>query len=404
MNNEVNFDDIEYFKNNIQRDKKNTKIQKFIYNNGINETCFNYDLEAKTNFEFNIEIPKVKMYNQKNAYECNIFAFIRVIKSIMHKEDIVNVNKLDISASYIDFYDKLEKINTAYNTMLKEKNLTKERISQIVDRYVGFYGTFNFCKKIINKYGFVLSKDMPEANSHYNAFQVNELLKHKIKADAICLIDRDNENDFELKKILMNEAYIFLSKVLGNPPTKVKFKNKNVSPLEFRHFLLKDSLEDYVSLTSHNLETLYNSNSFIPSVYLEDNEEIKSVTDSELKDAIVKQLKDGIGVWFSGEESTTLDYKANILDDNIYQYSKYLNIKPLTKEDKLLMDITGYDHAMCITGALVKNNNIKQFKVDNSFGYHGKYKGKLVMTTTFVDNSLIIAVINKKYLKQKDNN
>ena len=166
-----------------------------------------------------------------------------------------------------------------------------------------------------------------------------------------------------------------------------------------RNIYLKDSLEDYVSITSFNIETLVNSNAFIPNVYLDNDEEIISVDTDTFKKAILEQLKDGIGVWFSSEESTTLDYNANILDENIYQYKKFLNIKQVSKNDKLLMDIISYDHAMCITGALVINNAIKQFKVDNSFGYHGKHKGKLIMTTSFLDNCVIIAVINKKYLR-----
>lgn len=57
-----------------------------------------------------------------------------------------------------------------------------------------------------------------------------------------------------------------------------------------------------------------------------------------------------------------------------------------------------YDHAMCITGALIKDKEIKQFKVDNSFGYHGKHKGHLIMTNSFFENCIITLIINKKYI------
>lgn len=68
MNKEIKLEDIEIYQNNYLANKNNVNIQKFIYTNGINATCFNYDLESKTKFDFNIEIPKVKMYNQRNAY------------------------------------------------------------------------------------------------------------------------------------------------------------------------------------------------------------------------------------------------------------------------------------------------------------------------------------------------
>lgn len=113
---------------------------------------------------------------------------------------------------------------------------------------------------------------------------------------------------------------------------------------------------------------------------------------------VINQLKDGIGVWFSAEESKTLDYDANILDPNIYKYNELLNINNLSRDNSLLLDLINYDHAMCITGALVLKGNIKQFKVDNSFGEHGIYKGQLIMTNPFFDNCIGTIVLDKKYL------
>ena len=131
---------------------------------------------------------------------------------------------------------------------------------------------------------------------------------------------------------------------------------------------------------------------------MSDDEQIITLNADEIKSAIIKQLKDGIGVWFSSEETTTLDYNSNILDGNIYKYSEMLKIKKIPNNYKLQLDLINYDHAMCITGALIKNNKVVQFKVDNSFGYHGKYKGHLIMTNNFFENYVLFAIVNKKYL------
>ena len=134
-------------------------------------------------------------------------------------------------------------------------------------------------------------------------------------------------------------------------------------------------------------------------MYLKESEEIITLEHNKIKEAIISQLKDGIGVWFSTEESTSLDYETNILDDNAFKYDEVLNIRKLPNNYKLSLDITNYDHAMCITGALVKDKEVKHFKVDNSFGYHGKYKGHLIMTNSFLENCVITLIINKKYIK-----
>ena len=401
MTKEIKLGDIKKYQEKYTNNKENVKIQETIIKDGLEKACFNKELQEKYKYKFNIQIPEIKMYNQKNGYECNIYAFLRVIKSIMKKDNSINTKCLDLSATYIDFYDKLEKVNTFYNELLKEDKITLELINELANKYIGVFGTFNFCKKIINKYGLVPTKFMPDVTDKYNANLMIELLKNKIKADATILLDKNTEEKQSLKEFLISEVYNFLSKILGNPPTIIEYKKEKLTPEQFRWKYLKTNLNEYVTLTMHDKNTLYDSYSFIPSIYLKDDERILVLNQNKIIDAIVKQLKDGIGVWFSSEESTTLDYNSNILDDNVFNYKKLLNIKEIPNKHKLQLDLINYDHAMCITGALVKNKRVKQFKVDNSFGYHGKHKGHLIMTDSFFKNCVITLIINEKYLNLK---
>lgn len=395
---EIKLGDIKKFQEKYINNNENEKIQESIMKDGLEKACFNKELQEKYKYRFNIQIPEIKMYNQKNGYECNIYAFLRMIKSIMKKDNSISTRNLDLSATYIDFYDKLEKVNTFYNELLKDDEITLDLINQMANRYIGAFGTFNFCKKIINKYGLVPSKYMPDVTDNYNANLMIELLRNKVKADATILLNKTIEEKQALKEVLVGEAYTFLSKVLGNPPITIEYKKEKITPLEFRNKYLKTSLDEYVTLTMYDKNVLYDSYSFIPSVYLKDDEKILTLHENKIVDAVIKQLKDGIGVWFSSEESTTLDYNSNILDDNVFNYKKMLNIKEIPNKQKLQLDLINYDHAMCITGALVKNKKVKQFKVDNSFGYHGKYKGHLIMTDNFFKSCVITLIINKKYL------
>lgn len=397
MNKEIKLGDIAKYHEEYLENKDNVNIEKNIKEHGIEKACFNSELEEKQKYRFNIQIPEIKIYDQKDGYECNIYAFLRMIKSIMKKEG-TNIRGLDLSATYIDFYDKLEKVNTFYNELLKENNITLKMINEKANKYIGVFGTFNFCKKIINKYGLVPSKYMLDVNDNYDANLMIELLKNKVKSDATILIDRNGENDDMIKSILIDEAYMFLSKTLGNPPVKFEYKNELITPLDFRNKYLNTNLDEYVAVTPYNIELLSSTYSFIPSVYLKDNEKIITLPIDKIKEAVIKQLKDGIGVWFSAEESTTLDYDSGILDDNIFKYNDLLNIRKIPNDYKMRLDMINYDHAMCITGALIKDKEIKQFKVDNSFGYHGKHKGHLIMTNSFFENCIITLIINKKYI------
>ena len=394
MKQELELKKIKEYHNNYINDKNNKIIEKNIKEYGVKNALIDLERLDSFSYKFNIEIPQVKIYNQFNSYQCNIYAFLRVIKSAMKKK-YQNVN---LSANYIEFYDKLEKANTLYNVILNEDLLTVEQINRYVNRYIGIYGTFHSCREIINKYGLVPSSAMEDANNKYNAVEMIELLKTKIKSDLLSIKDMNKEERMKLKDNLMQGTYSILSKLIGQPPMQFKYKNKIYNPIEFKHKLLNTDLSEFVTVTNFNKSNLLNSWEFVPSVYLKNNEEIRKESIEKIKEAVLSQLKDGVAVWFSSEESTTLDYNLNILDDRLYLYEKYLDIKDIDKNKKISLDLINYDHAMAITGALVKNNDVKQFKVDNSFGYHGKYKGYLIMSNSFFENKIITFIINKKYL------
>lgn len=399
MNKEISLSDISNFQKEYTKNLGNNQIEEKIKEQGITKACLNEDLIKNVEYRFNIEIPEMKIYNQKNSSQCNIYAFFRMIKSIIQKENpSIDINKLELSASYLEFFDKLEKINTLYNELLAEKEVTLEMINNKVNRYIGIYGTFHFCRELISKYGLVPNSAMKEVNEHYNAFETLELLKAKIKTDATILLNKNNMDIQKTKENLMKEAYVFLSKVIGNPPIDFDYENEHLTPMAFKEKYLKNSLEDYITVTTYDKKTLFQSYAFIPNVYLNNNETIKTVSTEKLKQAVIKQLQEGIAIWFSAEESTALDYDINILDDQIYRYNALLNIHEISKEEKLVLDITNYDHAMCITGALIEDGIIKQFKVDNSFGKHGQYKGHLIMTNSFFENAIITMIIHKKFL------
>jgi len=400
MKKEICVFDIMDFQEQYKRDKKNQMMEKKIKNLGIKKASANENEISNIRFAFNIEVPDVKIYHQFDSHQCNIYAFLRVVKDILRKNTDLDIDHLNLSANYINFYDKLEKINVLFNVLLCDDKLSYDKINDSVNRYIGSFGTFHFCREIVNKYGLVISQEMSEVNEQYDDALTIELLKDKLKADAYLLMQMDGKEDRkEKKKELMYEAFQFLSKVYGLPPICFEFRGESITPLQFKEKYLKNDLEDYVTVTSFNQETFLRSYAFIPNIYLHEREEIVHLSLKQFKDAVIRQLKDGISVWFSAEETKTLDYDDNILDDKIYALNDLLNIKNLSKNQKIALDMINYDHAMCITGALVQEGNVVQFKVDNSFGRHGKYKGQLIMTNSFFENCVITGVIHRKYLK-----
>lgn len=355
--------------------------------------------EQKYRFRFNVETPKTKIYHQHDSHQCNIYAFLRVLKDVLRQNPNLNVDGLDLSANYINFYDKLEKANALYNELIDDNHLDLDTIRDKVDWYIGSFGTFHFCREIVNKYGLMLTKNMREVGRNYDDRLTIGLLREKIKSDAVKLIDAGiKEKRMALKPELMYGVYQFLAKIYGNPPETFELQGRAFTPMSFKEEFLGNRLDDYVTVTQFDKNTLLESYAYVPNIYLNNTETILHSTPKKIKDAIVKQLISGVSVWFSAEELAVTDYSEGILDNGLYDFGKLLEILKLDAAQKLSLGITGYAHAMCITGALTKNSEAVQFRVDNSFGTTGKYDGQMIMTKSFLDSNVITLIINKKFL------
>lgn len=397
----LSLNDIDTFQRKCNADKTNTESEEKIRRYGLMEASVNTDRKSEFEFKFNVEVPETRIYNQYNSCQCNIYAFLRVVRDVLRKTTDLDADELELSANYIGFYDKLEKINVLYNDLIKSTDLSLERIRCKVDQYIGSFGTFHFCRAIVNKYGLATTGSMNELGRKYDDALVMELLRDKVKCDAVCLLNMDSEDERQSKKCeLMYEAYRFLSKVYGEPPKSFKLCDEQLMPLQFKKRYLDGALDKCVTVTTFTKEVLLNSQAFIPSIYVDD-EYILALPVELVEEAIVRQLRDGVSVWFSAEESTTLDYENGILDDRLYNFGELLNVKDVSRDEKLLLGVVNYDHAMCITGALVDGGKVRQFKVDNSFGRYGKYDGRLIMPESFFRNCVITAVVNRKYLSAR---
>lgn len=397
MTKEIELENISKFKQNYDANSANKDIETQIRNLGIKKASVDKETLEKMPFDFNLEVPEIKLYDQGNAYQCNIYAFLRVVKDVMRKRGHKNI---DLSATYIAFYDKLEKVNALLNELISIDDLTKEYLTSKTDSIIGIYGTFHTARSIVNKYGLVPSEAMKEVDSNYDEFLTNELLRDKIKGEFIDLIGSSKEKREKRKDFILEDVYSFLSKCMGNPPLNFNYEDRIFTPQEFKTSLVGNDLEDFITITSFNKSKFLDSFNFVPSIYIDKSEKIEHLPLERIKDAVIKQLKDGISVWFSAEESSTLDYDYNILDDKIYDYESLLGIKNIKKRDLIPLNIINYDHAMCITGAYIEDGKPKRFKVDNSFGTHGKFKGRLIMTESFFDNCVLTFIIDQKYIEE----
>ena len=131
-------------------------------------------------------------------------------------------------------------------------------------------------------------------------------------------------------------------------------------------------------------------------IYL--NLEMKAV-----KDAVIKQLKDGHPVWF-GSDST----KFSLRNQGIFDRAS-ANVEALfdihyqfTKGERLIYGDSAMTHAMVILGVNLKEDGTpEKWHVENSWGKDVGKEGHFTASDAWFDEFVYQVVVYKKYLPKK---
>lgn len=118
-----------------------------------------------------------------------------------------------------------------------------------------------------------------------------------------------------------------------------------------------------------------------------------------LKELVINQLKDGNAVIFDSSTTKFSDNTIGILDTKLYNYSKFIPFKKLSRTEALNFKNIFANHVMIFTGVQIENNKPVRWKVQNSFGKENNQNGYFIMNNNYFDNYAIMFGIDKKYIK-----
>ena len=347
MNKQITLEQITEFSKEYNNEKTNKIIEKSITKNGLENTCIDRNVIIENQPIFNIELPESKRYDQKNSYKCWIYAGINVIKHNIAENLNIDIMNLELSNSYIAFFDKLEKSNNTYENIIELKNtdldyLHKEKIVQYCVSEGGYWQWF---VAIVNKYGIVPMAFMPDSIESANYEKISNIYTEKVKKDIIYLLKLKNNNESierlrEIKERFLKENYNLLSKILGEPNLKFDYEykdkinnyiiQKDMTPIKFKNKFLTLDLNDFVSIG--NLP-MYNkqyykiySKKYLGNIHENSYVKFLNLPIEDLKELTIKQLKDNIPVWMGAHIMKFRDKKSGILDIRLYDYKNFINL------------------------------------------------------------------------------
>ena len=294
------------------------------------------------------------------------------------------------------------------------------------DRTVHFYlqapdtdgGQWHMAISLIRKYGLVPTYAQDESFTANNTAAFNQALNMKLREDGLVLrklAQEGKEAEIEQKRQeFLSEVYRMAVIAFGQPVHKfdLEFKDddgnykldQNLTPLVFFHNCFEDDLDDYVVLFNapdHEYDKLYafpfedNVEGGSPIRFLNTNIE-------NLKEAAIKQLKDGETIWFGCDVGKQSDRQKGILAADLYETDTVFNIETkLSKKERLETGASGSTHAMTLVGVDVVDGKPRQWKVENSWGTKVGEKGYFVMDDKWFDEYLFKVVVKKQYLPEK---
>ena len=414
---EINSKWLEAANKGFSKDEKLKVLQRCLAKNSIDSSTYVLENETNDGFMFSIDIPTMSATNQKQSGRCWIFAGLNLLREIIAKK--YNIESFELSQNYVAFYDKLEKINYALESLiqLKDRDNDDRVVNWVLSNGIADGGQWDMLVNVIEKYGVVSKSAMLETAISSETRTINYLINAMIRKFNEKIRNENNSKEVQkIKESTMKDAYNLLCTCFGTPPTKFDFeyvdKNKvyhlerDITPLDFYKEYVSDTLKDYVSIVNApTKDKPYNE------VYTVDylgnvigGKEIKylNLEMSEFKKLVLKQLKDKELVWFGSDCARYGDRPNGLWDDKLFAYDESFGIDfTLSKESALDNRHSAMNHAMVITGVNLVDDKPTKWKIENSWGTSAGNKGYYMCSDTWFDRFVYQAVVNKKYLSAK---
>ncbi|AXI14371.1 aminopeptidase [Lactobacillus delbrueckii subsp. bulgaricus] len=415
MSHELTLQELAEFSANFNADPKNQVIARAAARSGVLEASYNERVAGRLTRVFSTELPTDNVTNQKQSGRCWLFSTLNVLRhdfGAKHK-----AKNFTLSQSYNFFWDKLERANLFYEKVIEtaDKPLDDREVRSYFDFAGHDGGQWHMAVSLVKKYGVVPSYVMPES---FNTSATNGLasaLADKERKDALALRRLAQAGDQEglekARKTFLNEIYRMVAIAVGEPPKTFDLEyrdddknyhlEKNLTPVSFFNKYFDVDLDDYVVLTNapdHEYGKLYHLGA-------EDNVEggspilFLNVPMEYLEQAAIAQLKDGEAVWFGNDVGRQMDHKTGYLDTDLYKLEDLFAVDlSLSKADRLATGVGEVSHAMTLVGVDEDKGDIRQWKVENSWGDKSGEKGFFVMSHNWFKEYVYEVVVHKKYL------
>jgi len=413
--------ELEGYRASYAKDPVCRAMTSALYKTAVNDLAFRPQGRQNVQFTFSIDVPSMKVTNQKASGRCWIFAALNTLREAVGKN--CNMEQFELSQNYMAFWDKFEKSNYFFESiiLLADRPSDDRLLSFIESTGIADGGQWDMFVNLAEKYGVMPKAAMEETFQSSNTRQMNALINTKLRQTAARIraaAGSGEDTMLRIKDEAMDEIYRILCMCFGEPPKTFDFEyvdkdkqyhiDRGLTAKEFYDKYVKIALrEEFVSVTNSptadkpyyrmfTIDYLGNVAEGHPVEYL-------NIPMDELKNLIIAQLKDGEIVWFGSDVGHSGERELGIWSTDCFDYDGIFGMSfAMTKEERLNNRESAMSHAMCVTGvSLDEAGRPVKWKIENSWSDEHGQKGYYIMDDGWFDNFVYQAVVRRKYLNEK---
>ncbi|KAF2726008.1 peptidase C1B, bleomycin hydrolase [Polychaeton citri CBS 116435] len=373
---------------------------------------------------FNVKIPHEgsPVTNQRSSGRCWIFAACNVFRIQLAQK--YNLDKLELSQSYLFFWDKVEKANWFLESIVEtaeEEDLDGRLVQALLASPVGDGGQWDMIINLVEKYGVIPQTLYPDSWNAQNSSTMDRLLTSFLREAGLKLRSLKTSatvstDDILEEKEKMLQAVIRIATLcLGPPPAADKpftweFYDKTgnfhlvaTTPLDFAEplavkntvSLVNDPRNNYLSLLT--VSYLGNVWGGRPITYV-------NVSMDVMKAACIKTLQAGLPIFFGSDVGKMSDSSKGILDPKLTNYPLGFSIPApaITKAQRLQTGESQMTHAMVLTAVHLcpKTGKPLRWRIENSWSDAAGSQGYFVMTDAWMDEFVYQAVVKEEFISK----
>ncbi len=404
---------------------KNIGLQRKFMSQPFCDVLINQTVKKENKFEFNLELEDVNIYNQGTSKRCWMFGILNLIKNDMAHNLCQNPLDFELSPNYLNFYDKLEKANHAYQVVIDLEDVPEDFVLCDYENHpllTGYFkdpvrenGKLVFARALLKKYGIVPMSAMPETANSINSDDFNTWFTRKVRYDMLKLLSlkKAHKNPYPAKEKMLEECYGLLANVLGEPPKTFNYAYvdengqkkvlKNITPADFYSKYCSINLDDYMQIAQMPVFENYKlyERRYSKNVVEEEAHHFVNVPQNEFTKICLSQLKAGLPVVIGCDNRKYRDKESKILDTRIFDFERLLGIKDLNKKEALGTFDCRSRHYMTLRGVHLIDGKPIRWKVEDSAGKDARIDGFYVMNNNYFEKCVFYAWINKKFLPKR---